>query len=148
MQVIDPRSSRISPLCQHLIKYLSSLFNICDLVYHSQVWVSQSNTLVSTALTTTGANSSWSPSLAVQLDVEASSPEDELRPTRNKAGNGWSATKGKGKSKNRDKNTGVIANGMEVLTNLMTKKGPPPPLNLKIDAKIDKLPSLFFLLSL
>ena len=96
--------------------------------------------LTSTVLTT-GANSSRSPSPALQSDVEASSAEDEPRPTRSKARNGKSAMKGRGgnvKGKAGDKNTGVIANGTEALT----KKGPPPPLNLKIDAQTDGLPSL------
>lgn len=97
--------------------------------------------IASTALTT-GVNSSRSPSLAVQSDVEASSAEDEPRPTRSKARNGRSAMKGKVKGKIRDKNTGVIANGTEASTGVTTKKGPPPPLNLKIDAQIDGLPSL------
>jgi hypothetical protein len=95
--------------------------------------------LASTALTT-GANSSRSPSPAVQSDVDASSAEDEPRPTRSKARNGRSAMKGKSKGKAREKNTGVIVNGTEASTKMTTKKGPPPPLNLKIDAQIDELP--------
>ena len=88
--------------------------------------------LTSAALTT-GANSSRSPSPAAKWDAEASSAEDEPRPTRSKARNGKSAIKSKGgniKGKAGDKDTSVIANGTEASTQSTTKKGPPPPLNL------------------
>ena len=97
--------------------------------------------LISTALTT-GGNSSRSSSPAVQSDDEASSVEDEPMPTRSKVRNGRSAMKGKSKGKAGNKNTGVIANGTEASTKVKTKKGPPPPLNLEIDAQMDELPSL------
>jgi hypothetical protein len=56
--------------------------------------------------------------------------------------------KGKGsnvKGKAGDKKTGIVVNGTEVSTSASTnttKKGPPPPLNLKIDTQLAKPPSL------
>ena len=86
--------------------------------------------LITPAALTIGAITSQSPSPVVKSDAEASSAEDEPRPTRSKARNGKSAIKSKGgnvEGKVGDRNTGVIANGTgasATATNATTKKGP------------------------